>query len=143
MGELSDQIRTTQADIAKLQESGRLTEEVDRLKGGLSENIYAINALANQNADRVKVLSHVNRAIPSQISLVSLEQNNNTYLITGYALSNVTVARFIDKLKETGLFQNLSLTYIRPTTMDGEDVLSFEVTGMVFSTLPVNTAVQE
>ena len=128
---LSTRIRETQGDIAKLQESVRLTDEVDRLKEGLAENINAINELANQNADGVTILQEINRCIQPHMSLVSLEQQSHTYLITGYAMSNLTVARFIDKLQTSERFQSVALTFIKPTIVEDEDVLSFEVNGMI------------
>jgi Tfp pilus assembly protein PilN len=128
--ELSTHVRETQAEIAKLQESVRLTEEVDRLKGGLEENISAINALANQNADRVTILEAVNRCLPDELALISLEEKSQTYLITGYASSNIIVATFIEKLKQSGRFSTVTLTFIRPTTIEGQDALSFEVNAM-------------
>ena len=134
MDELGNRINGTQAEIAKLRESVRLTEDVDRLKGGLEENIYAINALANQNAKRVNILQKVNQCVSPELSLVSLEERSQTYLVTGYANSHLTVARFIDNLKAAVVFQNVTLTYIRPTQVEGEDVLSFEITAAIGNT---------
>ena len=134
---LSNRIGQTQDEISKLQESVRLTEEVDRLRGGLTENINAINELANQNGDRVKILQEINRCVQPRMSLVSLEQRSQTYLITGYAMSNLTVARFIDKLNTSGRIQRVALTYIKPSAVGDEDVLSFEVSGVASASSPV------
>ena len=131
LDELSKTINETQAEIAKLQESVRLTEEVDRLKEGIEENIDAINTLSNQNAGRVNILQQVNRSIPSQMALVSLEERSQTFLLSGYANSHLTVARFMDTLKAKEVFRHVTLTFIRPSAVDGEDVLSFEVTATV------------
>jgi Tfp pilus assembly protein PilN len=136
LDELANGINETQTEIAKLQESVRLTEEVDKLKAGLEENINAINALANQNADRVSILQTVNRCIPPQLALVSLEERSQTYLITGYASSNMIVAKFIDTLRQSGKFTTVTLTFIRPTVVDREDVLSFEVSAIVSYSTP-------
>lgn len=131
MDQMANRINETQAEIAKLRESVRLTEDVDQLKGGLEENIYAINALANRNAERVNILQKVNQCVPPELSLVSLEERSQTYLVTGYANSHLTVAGFIDNLKAAVIFQNVTLTYIRPTIVEGEDVLSFEITAAI------------
>ena len=133
MNQLVTNIRTTQGEIAKLQESVRLTEEVDRLRGGLEENISAINALANRNAERVNILETVNGCISDQLALVSLEEKSQTYLITGYASSNIVVAAFIDDLRKSGRFSTATLTFIRPTTIEDQDVLSFEVNAIAGS----------
>lgn len=131
LGSLATRISETQGDIAKLQESIRLTEDADNLKEGLTENINAINALANQNVERVTLLQKINSCIQPQMSLVSLEQRNHTYLITGYAMSNLTVARFIDKLQASERFQHIALTFIKPRVVNEEDVLSFEINSTV------------
>ena len=81
---LRARISHTQSDIAKLQESVRLTEEVDNLRGGLTENINAINALANQNAVGVRILQEINGCIQPRMSLVSLEQRNHIPLHRNY-----------------------------------------------------------
>ena len=129
LNDLAGKVRETNDEISRLRESVRLTEEVDKLKEGLSENIDAINDLANQNVDRVQLLQEINMCVPPNMSLVSLEQRNNTYLITGYAMSNLTVARFMDRLKTSEQFQRVALTFIKPSTVEDEDVLSFEVSG--------------
>lgn len=135
MDNLTKKINEAQEEISKLQESVQLTEKVDELKKGLAENINAINALANQNAERVKILQEINGCVSPQMSLVSLEEKalgtGYGYFITGYATSNLTVVRFMDKLKESQKFQSVTLTFIRPARVDSEDVLSFEVNGVV------------
>jgi Tfp pilus assembly protein PilN len=133
--ELNARIHEAQSEISKLQESVRLTREVDELKSGISENIRAINAVANQNAERVKVLQKINECVSSEMALRSLEEQalgtGYGYLITGYAASNLTVVRFIDQLKNSEKFQRVTLTFIRPTQVDGEYVMSFEVNAVV------------
>ena len=133
--ELSTRISDAQSEISKLQESVRLTREVDELKSGISENIQAINAVANQNAERVKVLQKINECVSYEMALRSLEEQTlgtgYGYLITGYAESNLTVVRFIEKLKDSEKFQRVTLMFIRPTQVDGEYVMSFEVNAVV------------
>ena len=132
--DLAGRIDEAQGEIAKLQESVRLTQEVDALKKGLTENIQAINALANQNAERVRILQEINSCVPAHMWLVSLEEQNlghaYGYLMTGYANSNITVATFMDKLKGSQMFQTVTLTYIKPAQVEEEDVLSFEISGV-------------
>jgi Tfp pilus assembly protein PilN len=125
--ELSTKIEETQSEMARLQESVRLTEEVDRLKTGLEQNINAINALANQNAERVRIMQQINTCVPGEMSLVSLEEKSQTFLLTGFAGSNLIVAQFMDRLKASGKFRSVDLTFIKPATLNDEDVLSFEV----------------
>ncbi|UCE18366.1 MAG: PilN domain-containing protein [Gemmatimonadota bacterium] len=132
---LNARIGSAQSDIAKLQESVRLTREVDELKTGISQNIRAINAVANQNAERVAVLQQINACVSHELALISLEEQalgtGYGYLITGHATSNLAVVRFIDSLKDSEKFQRVTLTYIRPTQVDGEYVLSFEINAVV------------
>jgi len=124
---ISTKIEETQNEISRLQESVRLTEEVDRLKTGLERNINAINALANQNTERVRIMQQINGCVPGQMSLISLEEKSQTFLLTGFANSNLVVAQFIDRLKASEKFQSIDLTFIKPATLNDEDVLSFEV----------------
>lgn len=135
MRNLDTRIHEAQGEISKLQESVRLTREVDELKSGISENIRAINAVANQNAERVTVLQMINACVSQDMALVSLEEQvlgtGYGYLITGYATSNLAVVRFMDKLKDSEKFQRVTLTFIRPTQVGGEYVLSFEVNSVV------------
>ena len=135
MENLNARIGTAQGDIAKLQESVRLTREVDELKAGISDNIRAINAVANRNAERVTVLQQINGCVSHELALVSLEEQalgtGYGYLVTGYATSNLAVVRFMDRLKQSDNFQQVTLTFIRPTQVDGEYVLSFEVNAVV------------
>ncbi|MFQ6093157.1 MAG: PilN domain-containing protein [bacterium] len=133
--DLAGRIDEAQRKIAELQESVQLTKEVDELKKGLTENIGAINALANQNGERVRILQGINSCVPPQLWLVSLEEKNlgggYGYLITGYANSNLTVVRFIERLKESQEFQSVTLTFIKPAKVADEDVLNFEVNSVV------------
>jgi len=102
----------------KIASEGRIKEQDNMLKEvknveeerkKVYEKIEVIERLKKNQAGPVRLLDEVSRALPQGVNIGSLSENNNNISIDGTAFTNDDIVRFVDNLKASRFFADVTL----------------------------------
>ncbi|MCL2790685.1 MAG: PilN domain-containing protein [Desulfobulbus sp.] len=110
INELNENVAKIESEKKKF--SAILTEikKLDEEKKLLTTRTEVINQLKQSSSLTVHVLDEIaNLTPPNRMWLKSLSQNGNQLALTGMALDDQTIARYMDDLDASGYIQNVRL----------------------------------
>lgn len=90
--------------LAKLKQLTKDVEDIETKKTELKLMLQTIAKLKAQKHGPVHLLDELNIAIPDQTWLTAVQQRGGVLEVTGYALDNQTVARFVSVLEKSPYF---------------------------------------
>lgn len=125
---LNKRITTTKADLQKYD---KINKEIARIKKTL-ENLRKKMAIINQlESDRhapVVLMDTMTQVlVQKRMWFTSLSVQGNSVNISGIALDEKTVADFMVRLQNSGLFSNVVLKTIKRETVQNSNLKSFQV----------------
>jgi type IV pilus assembly protein PilN len=102
ISEVQDQIKRYSAQVKEV-------NELDRLKKDLETKLRIIEELDEKRVGPARVLSDLSHATPGNLWLISFEEANGAATLTGTALDNETIARFMRQLQDSPYFFGVDL----------------------------------
>ena len=106
-----------------------LIKELEKKKALLEKRISIIKKLKKSSSLTVHVLDEVARSTPAdRLWLTSLSQQGHDLKISGMALDNRTIARFMDDLKASPYISDVNLASTSLKTYAERDLKSFSLT---------------
>ena len=132
---LSEDITTltgqAKAVRTKVHEKQKAAREVDRIKKELDMlkvKMDGIKLVKVRRKEPVQLLDSMTQVIiEKRMWFTRFTANDNTVGITGIALDQKTVADFMIRLENVGLFSNVNLSLLRQITIDELNLKSFEI----------------
>ena len=110
------------AEIKKIEEEKKIlmtrTEVINRLKQSSSLTVHALDEIANLTP-------------PSRMWLKSLSQNGNQISLTGMALDDQTIAKYMDDLEASNYIQNVRLASSSLEIFAERSLKNFSITANV------------
>jgi len=115
------------ARLTELEDVLQTLKMLENTKKILKNKVEVIQSLKARKKIVVKMMDQLSLALPEMVWLKSANFNNNNLIISGSALSNNLVADFMNNLKSTGYFKNVTFKDSVPKTKSGIDVFSFRL----------------
>jgi type IV pilus assembly protein PilN len=114
IAEVNEQIRQYSAQVKEV-------NDLDRLKKDLETKLRIIEELDEKRVGPARVLGDLSRATPENLWLISFEEGGGAATLTGTALDNETIARFMRLLQESPYFFGVDLV---ETSRDTQQISS-------------------
>jgi type IV pilus assembly protein PilN len=128
---LDGQIEQLNKEIQQYNTQVKEVHELDRLKKEVQTKLNIIQDLNRKRVGPSRVLDDLSSATPDNLWLIDFTENNAQATVTGLALDNETIARFMRQLQASPYFFGVDLvetsrTTPQPTTpAGGESPVSF------------------
>jgi type IV pilus assembly protein PilN len=127
---LDAQIADLNREIQQYNAQVKEVHELDRLKKEVETKLRIIQDLNRKRIGPSRVLDDLSAATPDNLWLIDFGETNGQATITGLALDNETIARFMRQLQDSPYFYAVDLvetsrTTPQPSTPGGEVPVSF------------------
>jgi type IV pilus assembly protein PilN len=106
---LDSDIKDVQDQIKRYSVQVKEVTELDRLKKDLETKLRIIEELDEKRVGPARVLSDLSHATPGNLWLINFDEGNGAATLTGTALDNETIARFMRALQESPYFYGVDL----------------------------------
>ncbi len=128
IGKLNEKIETTNAELKKYNE---INKEIARIKKNLETLRKKMAVIAQLESDRhapvilMDIMTQV--LVAKRMWFTSLSSQGQTVKIEGIALDEKTVADFMVRLQNSGLFSNVELKTVRRQSVQKTNLKSFQI----------------
>lgn len=129
VGGLNTEIKHTKEELAKY---NKINEEIAQIKKKLDNLNKKMAVMKTLEADRFEptrlldIMTQV--VVPKRMWFTRLESTGDNVRIDGIALDNKTVADFMVRLEDCGLFREVDLKTLKRTKGKSENLKSFAIT---------------
>lgn len=106
-------IKRTVDDLDKIVSEVKKTEEK---KSYLENQLAIIEKLYQSKTGPVRMLADLAENIPEDLWVTSIAESNNKITISGEAMTQFIIADFLDNLKKSSYFKNITIGAISGTT---------------------------
>jgi len=129
LASLEHQIDTLNKEIQQYNVQVKEVHDIDRVKKEVETKLRIIDDLNRKRIGPSRVLDDLSLATPDNLWLIDFADNNAQATITGMALDNETIARFMRQLQDSPYFHSVDLvetsrTNPQPATV-GQAPVSF------------------
>jgi len=132
ISELKEDIAKIESDKNKYSKILAEIKKIEEDKKILTTRIEVINQLKKSSSLTVHVLDEIaNLTPPNRMWLKSLSQNGNQLALTGMALDDQTIARYMDELEASGYIQNVRLKSSSLELFAERNLKAFSITANV------------
>lgn len=121
------ELEEKQARKAELDEVLKTITKLENTKKRLDKKVRIITELKGKQANAVRVMDEVSKALPEMVWLTKLNFGKNVLKLEGTALSNDLIADFIDNLRASNYFQNEQFQGSNRKKQGGIDVFNFKL----------------
>jgi len=111
------------AQEAMLKEVKNVEEE----RAKVAEKIEVIERLKKNQEGPVRLLDEISTALPQNVNILSMAENNNSVNLDGEAFTNEDVVRFVDNLKASKLLTGVTLIETVQAKRDGYDMYKYKL----------------
>jgi len=141
---LEKDIQILTARKKELQKTLDLIVELEKKKELVEKQIKIVHELQKKSQVTVRILDEVARLTPHErMWLTSLNQNNTTLKLSGMALDNRTIADYLDALKDSPYFSDVTLASSTLSRYGGRNLKQFSLSCSVTSPEADDEASQE
>lgn len=113
---LDTQIEQLNKEIQQYNTQVKEVHELDRLKKEVQTKLSIIQDLNRKRGGPSRVLDDLSGAAPDNLWLIDFTENNSQATLTGLALDNETIARFMRQLQTSPYFYGVDLVETSRTT---------------------------
>lgn len=126
--ETTQEIRTAEAELARLKPILDELEQFKRDKALLEQKLAAIRALERARTGPVKLYAELASLIPREVWVTSIRENGGNAAIDGLGLDSQSVAIFVNSMLRSPYFSSVELTSVEATQYLGLNIKKFSVT---------------
>jgi type IV pilus assembly protein PilN len=128
IGKLDNKISATKADLQRYNE---INKEIARIKNtleNLRKKLAVIEKLESDRHAPVRLMETMTQVLMAKrMWFTKLDVKENTVDIHGIALDNKTVADFMVRLQNSGLFSSVNLKTLKRQTVQRSNLKSFQI----------------
>ncbi len=88
-------------------------DELERTRGRLISRKQVIERLQASRSITVELLDNLAKSIPVGVTLITIEQQGSSLMMTGSSQSNARVSAYLRELEQNELFRNPQLEFVR------------------------------
>lgn len=128
IGKLNNKIQTTTAELEKYNEINKEIARIKKTLEVLQKKMAVITQLESDRYAPVILLDTMTQVlVEKRMWFSALSVSDQSVTITGIALDEKTVADFMVRLQNCGLFSNVELKSIKRTTVEKSNLKSFHI----------------
>jgi Tfp pilus assembly protein PilN len=109
ISQVDAQIADTQAEIAIYAKKVEEVRDLDRLRADVQAKLQVVQDLNDKRIGPARVLHDLSIATPENLWLLDFNEGNANATLTGMALDNETIARFMRQLSSSNYFVAVDL----------------------------------
>lgn len=128
---LTTEVELKRADLSRLQVKTKEVKEFERKKAELNNKLVVIAKLKRSKVGPVRVLDDLNLAVPERAWLTQIEERGGYLNISGFALDNLTVSRFMKELTESEFFSDVRLAESKEAKKGDVGITQFTLQALV------------
>jgi len=111
---LSSNIKDTKSDLAKFEKINKEIAEIKKKLDNLKKKMAVMNTLEANRFAPIRLMDTMTQAIvPRRMWFTRLQSKGARVSISGVALDNTTVADFMIRLENSGLFEEVNLKTLK------------------------------
>jgi type IV pilus assembly protein PilN len=111
---LSSNIKDTKSDLAKFEKINKEIAEIKKKLDNLKKKMAVMNTLEANRFAPIRLMDTMTQAIvPRRMWFTRLQSKGARVSISGVALDNTTVADFMIRLENSGLFEGVALKTLK------------------------------
>jgi len=127
LSQRKDQFAANEKKIAELKEKIKAVENYEQRNKTFKERNDIIEQLSKNKSIPVKILTEVNSLIPQGVWLSGLTVAGGVININGYGFTNDEIVMYIDNLKNSKLFTEVTLQESRRTEIEKTPLYMFKL----------------
>lgn len=128
IGKLNNKIQTTTAELEKYNEINKEIARIKKTLEVLQKKLAVITQLESDRYAPVILLDTMTQVlVEKRMWFSALSVSDQSVTITGIALDEKTVADFMVRLQNCGLFSDVDLKSIKRTTVEKSNLKSFHI----------------
>ena len=125
---LNAKINQTQTELKKYNKINKEIASIKKKLSNLKKKMAVMDTLEANRFEPTRLLDVMTQVIvPKRMWFTSLESKNKTVKINGIALDNKTVADFMVRLEESGLFSEVDLKTLKQRKVRKSNLKSFQI----------------
>ncbi len=118
---------STEARIRSQDDILRDVKDVEEGRRQIAEKIEVIEKLKKNQAEPVRLLDEVSKALPVGVNLTSLIEINDNINIEGEAFTNDNVVKFVDNLKSSPYLSSVMLLETSRIKLETFDIYKYKL----------------
>jgi type IV pilus assembly protein PilN len=125
---LNAQIKNTKSELEKYDKINKEIAEIKKKLSNLKQKMAVMETLEANRFEPTRLLDVMTQVIvPKRMWFTSLESKDTNVRINGIALDNKTVADFMIRLEQTGLFSEVDLNTLKQHKVEKSNLKSFQI----------------
>ncbi len=125
---LTQEVGVAESELARLEAVQAEVAAADASRSRLAEQVAVIEGLRRRQSGPVRMLDALSRAIPAGLWLSALEQDGDSLLVEGEALSLGALSDLIANLERSGYFEvPVEIVDGQLETEDEADIMQFQL----------------
>jgi Tfp pilus assembly protein PilN len=125
---LESKIKGYSEELTKLAGPKRLVDDYLKKQADVNTKLNEIASIDKTRFYTVTLLDQLSHALPDYLWLTSMKDEKDLIYLEGMTFSNLIVADFMDRLKESGYFSNVELTQTSKAESEGKELVKFSIT---------------
>ncbi len=125
---LESKIKGYNEELTKLSGPKRLVDDYLQKQAAVSTKLNEISSIDKNRFYTVTLLDQLSHAMPDYLWLISMKDEKELISLEGMTFSNLIVADFMDRLKESGYFTNVELAQTAKAESEGRELVKFSIT---------------
>ena len=128
---LDSQVKTQENQLAKLRAVTKEVKDLENKRKELRDKLAVIATLKRSKAGPVRVMDHLNMALPERAWITQIQEQEKVLKIHGFALDNQTIANFMKGLEASEYFGGVDLIETKQVKWKGAGIKQFTVQAKV------------
>ena len=125
---LNAKIKQTQTELEKYDKINKEIAEIKKKLSNLKKKMAVMETLEANRFEPTRLLDIMTKVVvPKRMWFTRLESRSNSVKINGIALDNKTVADFMVRLEQSGLFSDVDLKTLKQRKVEKSNLKSFQI----------------
>ena len=125
---LGNQIAATKKQVEKYRRDAQEVDQIKKQLATLKRKTQVINDLENNRQWPVRLMDTMTQVVvEKRMWLTRFSVKNNGVGLDGIAIDNKTVADFMTRLEETGMFSTVALKKLERKAISGSNLKQFQI----------------
>jgi type IV pilus assembly protein PilN len=125
---LNAKIKNTKSELKKYEEINKEIEEIKKKLSNLKQKMAVMDTLEANRFEPTRLMDAMTQVIvPKRMWFTRLESKDKSVNIRGIALDNKTVADFMVRLEQSGLFSDVNLNTLKAQAVQKSNLKSFQI----------------
>lgn len=128
LGKTKRDFTANKQKIEELKNKIQEVENFEKLNKTFEDRNKLIEQLRRNQNIPVMILDEISRSIPNGVWISSMNSSGGSISIDGYAFTNTEVVAYVDNLKNSKAFTNISLQESKQTEIEKISLYNFKLT---------------